>query len=165
VVGRPERRGDRVAIAGDYQFRALTDGPVVQRFWHRSKLVAIDRHLPPQPGDRVLDLGCGSGVVADHLTTASADVTTIDGNAEAIRFASMRFGPPNLTLRTGLLEDLALPAATLDRVYRLEMIEHLYRHQIHELLVNVRQILRPGGCLLLTTPNYRSPWHVVRHPA
>lgn len=161
MLGRPERRGDRVVIAGDYQFRALTDGPVVQRFWHQSKLVAIDRHLPPRAGDRALDLGCGSGVVAHHLAAAGADVTAIDGNAEAIRFASTHFRLPNLEYRAGFLEDLALPAETFDRVYCLEVIEHLYRHQIHGLLGAVRRVLRPGGCLLLTTPNYRSPWPLI----
>src|SRR6185369_6112929 len=158
---RLERRGDRIAIAGDYQYRAVTQGPAVQRFWHRCKLLAIDRHLPARSGDRILDLGCGSGVVANHLASAGGRVTAIDGNVEAIRFASTQFRLPNLEFRAGLLEDLVLPAESFDRVYCLEVVEHLYQHQIHELLAKVLWLLRPGGRLLLTTPNYRSPWPLI----
>ncbi len=161
MAENPERRGDRIAIVGDYQYRAVTQGPAVQRFWHQSKILAIERHLPPLSGDRVLDLGCGSGVVAGHLAAAGAHVTAIDGNAEAIRFASAQFRLPNLEFRAGLIEDLALPGETFDKAYCLEVIEHLYLPQVRGLLASVRALLRPGGCLLLTTPNYRSPWPLI----
>ena len=46
----PERRlGDSVPIPGDYQFRALHEGPAVQRFWHDTKLWLVREYLQPQP--------------------------------------------------------------------------------------------------------------------
>lgn len=110
-------------------------------------------------------MGCGSGVLANHLATAGAHVTAIDGNAAAIRFASTHFRHPNREFRTGLIEDLALPAESFDRVYCLEVIEHPYLQLIGGLLTRVRDGLRPGGSLLLTTPNYRGPWSLIATPS
>lgn len=57
------RTGDTIAIDGGYQYRALTEGYRVQRFWHYSKTLAIQEFLPPQSTDRIIDVGCGSGVI------------------------------------------------------------------------------------------------------
>ena len=89
-------------------------------------------------------------------------MTAIDGNPQAIRFASKQFRRPNLRFQACFLEDLALPPETFDRVYCVEVVEHLYAHQIHGLLCRVREARScPGGCLMLTTPNYRGPWPLL----
>ena len=76
----PRRTGDTIAIDGAYQYRALTEGNPVQRFWHEAKQLVIDRFLPPEPGDFVMDVGCGSGVIANHLAEQGAEVIAVDGN-------------------------------------------------------------------------------------
>ena len=82
------RTGDTVQIARDYQHRARTSGFVVQRFWHAEKERVIRKFSAPRSGDRVLDVGCGSGVVANALAGMGAIVTGVDGNPDAIAFAS-----------------------------------------------------------------------------
>ena len=156
------RTGDAIAIGGDYQYRALTEGPRPQRFWHETKLWLVDRHLNPGPGDRVLDVGCGSGVVAAHVAGRGvAECTAIDGNAEAVAFASGRYRRPNLRFVLGLVDELSLPEGGYDSGICLELVEHIYYEQGVALLRSLHRAIRPGGRLLITTPNYRSAWPAI----
>jgi len=155
------RHGDTVEISGAYQHQARNSGPAVQRFWHQEKERIICKFSPPKPGQRVLDVGCGSGVVADFLASMGAEVTGVDANAKAIAFARDTFHRPNLDFRCAFVEDLAFAAASIDRVYCLEVIEHLYAQQVSALLAAFARLLRPGGVLTLTTPNYHGLWPAI----
>lgn len=75
-------------ISGDYQYRAITSGSSPQRFWHHSKKCAITHFLPPSQEDMVLDVGCGSGVIASFLSEFGASVIGLDANEEAIALPS-----------------------------------------------------------------------------
>ena len=155
------RRGDAIPIPGDYQLRASQSPNAVQRFWHAAKKLTIDQMLPPERGDRIVDAGCGSGVIADYLATSGADVTAIDANPEAIRFAASVFKRPNLRFVSGFI-DADLPFDTpVDKIYSLEVIEHMYEPQGTATLQNFFRLLRPGGRVLLTTPNYHSLWPLL----
>jgi 2-polyprenyl-3-methyl-5-hydroxy-6-metoxy-1,4-benzoquinol methylase len=155
------RTGDTVLVEGDYQYEALHSGNAVQRFWHENKRLTIERLLPPAPGELVLDVGCGSGVVADFLAERGAEVVGIDGNERAIAFARGRFDRPNLTFRLGLVDERFRSDRPVDKIYCLELIEHIYRDQGRTMLSHFLRILRPGGAVFLTTPNYRSLWPVI----
>lgn len=156
-----DRTGDTAAIGGDYQHRARTQGFVVQRYWHWEKERMIRKFSAPSPGDRVLDVGGGSGVIADLLASMGAETLAVDGNPEAIAYASRTFRRDNLRFRLGLVEDLDLAPESLDRTYCLELVEHIYEHQVHRLLETVHRFTRPGGTLTLTTPNFRGTWPVL----
>ncbi|MGB7623982.1 MAG: class I SAM-dependent methyltransferase [Terriglobia bacterium] len=157
-----KRRGDTTRIPGDYQYRALTRGNPVQRFWHYSKQLAIQRYLPPESSDHVLDVGCGSGVISHFLSESGAAVLGIDGNEDAIAFARQRFSAPNLSFRSGLIEEVVrLEQPPFDKVYCLELIEHVYINQTRDLFRGVWSLLAPGGKVLITTPNYHSLWPLI----
>jgi 2-polyprenyl-3-methyl-5-hydroxy-6-metoxy-1,4-benzoquinol methylase len=155
------RLGDVVSIAGDYQLRALTEGPAVQRFWHHTKRLVIDRYLPPQRGEFVLDVGCGSGVVTSYLGLSGARVLGIDGNPAAVTFADYRFATRNVAFRHGYVDASFGDAEPADKVYCLELIEHLPADQGRSLLAGIHKALKPGGRALITTPNYRSGWPLI----
>jgi 2-polyprenyl-3-methyl-5-hydroxy-6-metoxy-1,4-benzoquinol methylase len=157
----PQRRGDAISIPGDYQLRASQSPNAVQRFWHAAKKLAINQMLPPEGGDHILDAGCGSGVIADYLAASGADVTAIDANPEAIRFATSAFRRPNLRFLTGFIDDDLRVDTPLDKIYSLEVIEHMYEPDGAAMLQNFLELLRPGGRVLLTTPNYRSLWPLL----
>ena len=156
------RTGDHVEIAGDYQHRALHQGPAPQRFWHWAKIEEAIASLELAPGDRVLDVGCGSGVASARAAEITGvDVLGVDGNPAAIEFARRTFARSNLQFRLGLVDELDLPAASFDKVIFLEVIEHLTRRQGAEVLAAFRRLLRPGGRAVLSTPNRRSLWPLI----
>jgi 2-polyprenyl-3-methyl-5-hydroxy-6-metoxy-1,4-benzoquinol methylase len=161
-TGDGERRtGDALAIPGDYQHRALTDGPRVQRAWHRTKLGLLDWFFLPVPGERVLDVGCGAGVFADRLAAAGCEVVGVDANAAAVAYARRTFARPGLRFQLGLLDELDLPAGAFDAATCLEVVEHVHPPQVAALLADLRRLVRPGGRVLVTTPNYRGTWPAI----
>ena len=155
------RIGDVVKIGGDYQFRALTEGNAIQRFWHYSKQTVISRSLPPAAEDRVLDVGCGSGVISSFLARSGATVVGIDGNLEAVEFASKTYARSNLRFQQGLVDERFPRDTPIDKIYCMEVIEHIYESQGLIMLKTFHDLLKPGGAVLLTTPNYRSAWPVI----
>lgn len=159
------RLGDAIAIPGDYQHRALTEGPKVQRFWHQAKAELLDWIWTPGVADRVLDVGCGSGVISDRMADKGAEVVGIDANPDAVAFAQRTYGRPGITFLEGYLDALDLPPRSFDGATCLEVIEHVYPPQVETLLQDLFRILRPGGRLLITTPNYRGLWPIVEWAA
>jgi 2-polyprenyl-3-methyl-5-hydroxy-6-metoxy-1,4-benzoquinol methylase len=155
------RVGDTIKIGGDYQYKALTQGNPVQRFWHFSKHLSIMRYLPPSSQDNIIDVGCGSGVITSFLGESGASVVGVDGNSEAIEFANKKFSQPNITFKLGLVDDEFELAKSVDKIYCLEVIEHIYREQGRNMLNNFWRLLKPGGQVFLTTPNYKSLWPLI----
>jgi ubiquinone biosynthesis O-methyltransferase len=155
------RTGDTVLVEGDYQYRALHEGNAVQRFWHETKRRTIERMLPPAAGELVLDVGCGSGVVSDWLAESGADVIGIDGNERAIEFATAHFARPGLAFRLGLVDEDFEVGRSADKIYCLELVEHVHRDQGVAMLAHFHRVLRPDGRVFLTTPNYRSLWPAI----
>lgn len=157
------RTGDTVQIGGDYQYRARTRGPAVQRFWHYSKQLAVSRFLPPQAGQRVIDVGCGSGVISSFLGRSGAEVLGLDGNPRAIEFATGKFATDNVRFALGLVDESFHARWPADRIYCLEVIEHVYAHQAIQMLRVFHSLLVAGGKVFLTTPNYASAWPVIEY--
>jgi SAM-dependent methyltransferase len=153
--------GDIVEIPGDYQYRALTQGVAVQRFWHHAKLLTVQRYLPPAEGDFCLDVGCGSGIVSGWLGSRAGRVLGIDCRSAAVEFANRQFGRDNVTFRVGYVDKSLEVDGPVDKIYCLEVIEHIYREQAGEMLKAFHQILKPGGAVLLSTPNRHSFWPLI----
>lgn len=154
------REGDAIHIRGDYQARALRSDRAAQRFWHEAKFRLIERVARPGKGDRVLDAGCGSGTISRFLSSYAGDVTGIDSNPSAITYARDTFKAPNLQFRLGQFDDLK-GDKPFDRIYCIEVIEHLYEDQVADVLELFYKLTNPGGQLFLTTPNYRSAWPLI----
>jgi 2-polyprenyl-3-methyl-5-hydroxy-6-metoxy-1,4-benzoquinol methylase len=154
------REGDAIHISGDYQARALKSDRAAQRFWHEAKFRLIERSAMPGKGDRVLDAGCGSGTISRFLANYAGNVTGIDSNPSAIDYATGAFRAPNLQFHLGQFDELKRDKP-FDKIYCIEVIEHLYEHQVADVLELFYKITTPGGQLFLTTPNYRSTWPLI----
>ncbi len=154
------RERDAIAIPGDYQARALESPRAAQRFWHAAKLRLIDQVAPPRRGQRVADVGCGSGVIAAHLAETAAAVVGFDSNPAAIDFATRTFGSSRVRFVLGPFERLA-DEAPFDAIYCLEVLEHLYEDQAVDTLRLCARAAAPGASLFLTTPNRRSAWPLI----
>ncbi len=103
-------------------------------------------------GLTILDYGCGTG---DHVTfplaRAGNEVLGIDIHKPSILEARRKYALPNLSFRSGVLQDLEDEGLSFDVVVCSEVLEHL--HNPSEFLTGVRRLLRPGGGLIITTPN------------
>jgi SAM-dependent methyltransferase len=102
-------------------------------------------------GDRVLDLGCGSGDLTADLEQAGADVVGVEVAETALRRAHARH--PELDLRLAPIDGpLPLADGSFDVVWSSEVIEHV--GDTGQWLSEVRRVLVPRGRLLLTTPSH-----------
>ena len=154
------RERDAVEIVGDYQSRALESKWAAQRFWHAAKIRLLDRVLPPSPGARVADAGCGSGVIANHLAARGAQVTAFDSNPSAIEHGTAAYRRPNLQFVLGPFERMR-DHAPFDCIVCLEVLEHLYKEQAEATFRLFAEVASPGAVLFITTPNARSTWPLI----
>ncbi|MEP3481534.1 MAG: class I SAM-dependent methyltransferase [Fuerstiella sp.] len=106
----------------------------------------LTSHLPE--GKRILDLGCGDGLNAGKILTDLGDYVGVDVSETAVKSARQN------GYDASLIEDavdLPFDDETVDAVVSMEVIEHLMfpLRAVEE----VSRILKPGGIVLLTTPN------------
>ncbi len=99
----------------------------------------------------VVDLGCGRGEWLDLLRAAGVAARGVDANPAFVAAGRERGLDVELGDALGYLE--ALPADSIDMVTAFHLIEHLAIEDLLALLEGARGALRPGGCLLLETPN------------
>jgi 2-polyprenyl-3-methyl-5-hydroxy-6-metoxy-1,4-benzoquinol methylase len=94
---------------------------------------------------RVLDLAAGSGYTSRRLKELGFDVTAYDIYTD-------QFVPRDIPIKKAdLNRELDEPAASVDAILALEVIEHLENPK--GFLREVARVLRPGGGLVLSTPN------------
>jgi 2-polyprenyl-3-methyl-5-hydroxy-6-metoxy-1,4-benzoquinol methylase len=98
-------------------------------------------------GVRLLDVGCSSGAFLETARQAGLDAEGVELSPEAAQTAR-RAG---FRVFTGRLEDARFPDAVFDAIALIELVEHL--PDPRALLEEGRRILRPGGIVMITTPN------------
>jgi 2-polyprenyl-6-hydroxyphenyl methylase / 3-demethylubiquinone-9 3-methyltransferase len=118
---------------------------------HFARDVAIkDR---PLSGLRLMDVGCGGGLVAEPLTRLGAHVTGIDPGTETIAAAHAHATTQGLAIdyRATRIEEIAASGETFDVVTCLEVVEHI--PDVSAFLIAAAKTVRPGGLLIVSTIN------------
>jgi SAM-dependent methyltransferase len=105
------------------------------------------------PG-RLLDIGCGDGKFLSEMQARGWAVDGIDFDAKGIQAAKGKYG---LSLRHGDLRQAELPANSFDAVTMSHVIEHL--NDPVGMLAAIHRVLKPGGRMVITTPNIESIGH------
>jgi SAM-dependent methyltransferase len=123
-------------------------GIAAENYWFQRHLVVYEALLSRCAGV-VLEAGCGEGYGAELLAGVAGHVIALDYDALAIAHVGTRY-PRVSAVRTNLV---ALPVGDgrADTVVSLQVIEHLWEQE--RFLRECRRVLRPGGALLLSTPN------------
>ena len=144
-----ERATEWVAHYADPEPRSLSGQHLISR--QRFALEMVEAATPPF--SRILDAGCGSGVMAAKLIQRGYAVWGIDLAEPMIRHArqlcgSARFG-------VGDIERIPFPDNTFDVVGSVGVIEYLESDE--QALHEIWRVLRPGGEAVIAISNGRSP--------
>lgn len=107
--------------------------------------------LSGEPVGKLLDVGCGGGRFLNRMYKRGWEVEGTDLDEQAASRASARYGTK---IHVGDLPHCALPANHFDVVTMSQTIEHLY--DPNATLNECLRILKPGGLLVITTPNVNS---------
>lgn len=123
--------------------------------WVAGLKQALDHVAQPIEEVELLDVGCGDGKIFPHLMAQGFRPSRVHGvevsqrrldRCHAIGWANARF--------MGIGERLPYADSTFHIVNMLEVIEHVPAKLANELVADVRRVMKPGGVLLITTPNY-----------
>ena len=104
-----------------------------------------------QPGDQVLDIGCGGGYLARLLAAAvtpGGRVAGLDPSTPAIGYARRR-APASCSFAVGVAQDLGLPDRSFDVVTSTLAVHHLPEAARPAAFGEMCRVLRPGGTLLV----------------
>jgi SAM-dependent methyltransferase len=144
AIRPPMRRAPRSSFLSQNPF----PHPLTFGFFYREKMRAIHRVAPAAAPATLLDVGGGRSGLAS-LLYPSARVTVVDLDAAHADAPCNR--RPNVTFRAADATDLPFPDDSFEAVTLFDLIEHVPddRRALREAL----RVLRPGGVLLLSTPN------------
>ena len=125
-------------------------------FIRRQLLASIGRDakaLRPFEGLRLIDIGCGGGLVAEPMARLGFAVTGIDADGSAIEIARAHAQASGLAIdyRTASIEEIAAAGERFDAALSLEIVEHVADREAF--FAALGALVRPGGAFIGATLN------------
>lgn len=122
----------------------------------------ILKALNPQPGQRILDVGCGPGHQAFEIASAVGKTGRVDGvdvADDGIQIAQMRCsGIGNASFQIGSAFDLPFEENTFDAAMSSQVFEYL--DDVYGALAEISRVLKPGGRILIHDTDWGALlWH------
>lgn len=151
------------SIPKGYYDTVLRQGNPVRRLWHVSKFERVLDYLPERPNQSILDIGCFAGtflsLIPEHRFSRQVGVDILP---EQVAYANAQYGTKFREFRhVTNLAQLSSLNEQFDCITLIEVIEHLQASEIRTLFERISDRLKPGGKLVLTTPNYASAWPAI----
>jgi SAM-dependent methyltransferase len=120
-----------------------------ENYWFRRHEAAYEFLLPYAAVRTVLDVGCGEGYGAARFAHLASRVIGVDYDASAVAHAARQYATARF-IRANLAA-LPIRSQAVDVLATLQVIEHVWDHA--QFVGECQRVLRPGGWLLVTTPN------------
>lgn len=117
----------------------------------RDRSRASSMFLEDVPPGRILDVGCGAGSLLSSLRNRGWDVLGSDFDQQAVEYARLVHG---LDVRLGGVENFDTSTEAVDVITLSHVIEHV--HEPWSFLETWATVLRPGGSIIIRTPNIES---------
>ena len=146
---------DKLSITRDWsRLYASADGRTYHFHVRRSRVL----ELLPQKLGRVLDIGCGPGVMTEIVLERGGTFEGLDLSTEMIREGREKFGHlPGVHFAEGNIEALNAADNSYDQVICMAVIEYLKTPDVA--LAEIARVLKPGGIAIVTVPKRR---HISR---
>jgi 2-polyprenyl-3-methyl-5-hydroxy-6-metoxy-1,4-benzoquinol methylase len=141
------------AIVRDYVEMVDKDYLLEEKGRRRQAGIILSRIEKMKRRGKLLDIGCGSGLLLDEAKSRGWKVEGVDLSSWAKRYANEQFG---IRVFQGSLLKAAYPDQSFDAIVMLDVIEHLEHPK--EVLKEIRRILKHDGILYVSTPDIGSFW-------
>ena len=110
----------------DKFFQDMTAAYLNQTAWTRLRLAQVKRMVDPQPGDKIIDLGCGMGAVAHFCSTFGAEVVGVDLSPIALQTAKRLFKDAPITFYERDVSNLyGIKDEYFDKAVSADLVEHI----------------------------------------
>lgn len=124
-------------------------GLAEENYWFRRHEVVYEQLAARCANRDVLEAGCGEGYGAALIAELASRVIALDYDEATV--AHVRAKYPKVDVRHGNLAELPLDDGAVDVVVNFQVIEHLWDQG--RFVAECHRVLRPGGVLLMSTPN------------
>jgi O-antigen biosynthesis protein len=125
--------------------------PIAYEHWHRYMSVSA------LVKDKVvLDIACGNGYGTNYLSSYAKKIIGIDIDSLAINLCKEQYSNDSIEFNIGSVSSIPLDNNAVDIVVSFETIEHVSVEMQKEFMQEVIRVLKPGGFLIVSTPNLDS---------
>ena len=131
----------------------------IQSRWHYEKFARIRSQIEP---GRLLDIGCGPGTFISTLSS-SVSATGVDISKQQINYALCNNNGAERKFKVVNDPPYEFADGLFDTVTLIELVEHLPYKQCLKLLKEAHRLLRSGGRILISTPDYSGFWPYLEY--
>lgn len=114
----------------------------------------INQYVPK--GAKLLEFGCGTGNLAALVAKDGYDVLGVDISERFIAYSKDKYGSKNLDFQVVGFGTLPFADKSYDCIYTCAVLEHCY--EVDKIIADFNRLLKPGGTLVIATPNLLSPF-------
>lgn len=114
----------------------------------------------------VLEIGCGTGYGADHLSQFASSIIAIDFWKEGVQYCHAKYKNEKLIFLQANGLKLPFKDSSFDAAISFQVIEHIAPNNVLNYLLEAKRVLKRGGIFIVSTPNsklrllpFQKPWN------